>query len=474
MKIIGRIEEQEKIKKVLMSNHAEFVVVYGRRRIGKTYLIKEYFSDIFSFYTSGVLSKKSSDELKAFNQSLINYGCKEIKVPKNWFEAFNRLKTMLDNNIIKIDSRYNKRVIFFDELPWFDTLRSDFKGAFDFFWNTYASRLNDLVLIVCGSSTSWILNNLINDKGGFHNRITSKIHLKPFNLNEVEQLVNNLNGNKLSKDDILKLYMVFGGVPYYLNFINPNFSIIQNIDNLLFKEGGELEHEFNNLFSSLFMRYENYARVIDVLSKKKKGLTRNEILYITKLTSGYSFTKILLELVECGFIREYADYKKNKNNTLYQIIDPFVLFALNFLKDKKFNLWMNFVGQPGYYSWCEYAFEVVCLNHIGQIKKSLGIEGIDSINYAFSTNKEGGAQIDLLIDRKDNIINLCEMKYTVEPFTIDKHYEENLINKIRVFKEVTKTNKAIVVTLISFNGVNKNQYYNIVRKEVNAIDLFKD
>ena len=229
MKIIGRIEEQQKLKYILESKKAEFVVVYGRRRIGKTYLIKEYFNDTFSFYTSGVLSKKMNDELYAFNQSLINYGSKIRKKPENWFDAFDRLRNMIEDGTIKIDKRYNKRIIFIDELPWLDTCRSDFKGAFDFFWNTFASRLDDLVLIVCGSATSWILNNLLNDKGGFYNRVTSKIYLKPFNLKEVETLVNDVNGNNLSQNDIIEAYMIFGGIPYYLNFINPNFSLIQNI-----------------------------------------------------------------------------------------------------------------------------------------------------------------------------------------------------------------------------------------------------
>lgn len=472
MRIIGRKNEQMKIQNALDSNKAEFVVVYGRRRVGKTYLIKEFFNDTFSFYTSGVLSRKMKDELYAFNYSLVSYGCKDRSLPKNWFEAFDKLKTMIEENIIKIDSRYNKRIIFIDELPWLDTLKSDFKGAFDFFWNTYASRQDNLVLIVCGSATSWIMNNLLNSNGGFHNRITSKIYLKPFNLLETEQLVNDINGNHLSKSDIINLYMIFGGVPYYLNFINPNFSLIQNVDNLLFKEGGELENEFVNLFSSLFSHYENHAKIIDALSKRKMGLTRKDILKYSNLSSGFSFTKVLQELEQCGFIRKYSDYKKENNESLYQLIDPFTLFSINFLKERKFSSWINFVGQPAYYSWEGYAFEVVCLNHIPQIKKVLGIEGIDSLDYSFSSNVLAGAQIDLLIDRKDNVINLCEMKYSSDIFTIDAKYEERLLNKIRVFKEVTKTKKAIVLTFVTLNGVTKNSHYGIVRKEISAKDFF--
>ena len=473
MKIIGRLEEQEKLRMLLNSKKAEFVVVYGRRRIGKTFLIKEFFNDTFSFYTSGVLSNKMKDELYAFNQSLKEYGCQNKKSLKNWFEAFDSLKKAIENNIIKLDYRYNKRIIFIDELPWLDTAKSDFKGAFDNFWNTFASRQDDLLLIVCGSATSWIINNLLNDKGGFHNRIIAKIYLKPFNLKETEELVNDTNGNCLSKMDIINAYMVFGGVPYYLNFINSNFSLVQNIDNLFFKEGGELENEYNNLFASLFTKSENHVKVINALSKKKIGLTRDQILASTKLTSGASFTKVLAELEQCGFIRNYKDYEKRKKESIYQIIDPFVLFSINFLKEKKFSSWINFVGQAAYYSWEGYAFEIVCLNHIKQIKKALGIEGIDSLDYSFYSNKSGGAQIDLLIDRKDNIINMCEMKYSMNEYTIDEKYAQNLLNKMNVFKEITGTKKALSLTMISLNGIAKNKYYGIVQKEIKAEELFR-
>ena len=473
MRIIGRLEEQEKLKYILNSNKPEFVVVYGRRRVGKTYLIKEFFNDSFSFYASGVLSNKMKDELNSFNQSLLDYGSNDKTTLTSWFDAFNRLKMMIENNIIKIDKRYNKRIIFFDELPWFDTQKSDFKGAFDYFWNTYASRLNNLVLIVCGSATSWILSNLLNDRGGFHNRITSKIYLKPFNLKETKELVNNFNGNNLSDKEIIETYMIFGGIPYYLNFINYNYSLAQNVDNLFFKEGGELENEFNNLFSSLFNKYENHAKIVEELSKKRIGLTRKELLDKTNLSSGSSFSKVLMELEECGFIRKYNNYQKKNNESLYQIIDPFTLFSLSHLKNKKVESWLNYIGQPSYNSWSGYAFEIVCLNHIKQIKEALSIAGIDSLVYSFYSNKEGGAQIDLLIDRRDNIINLCEMKYSISPYTITSNYDENILNKIKVFKEITNTKKSIIVTFITLNGISKNKHSSIVIREITALDLFR-
>lgn len=473
MSIIGRIEEQNKLKTVLLSKRSEFVVLYGRRRIGKTFLIKEYFQNKFSFYTTGVLSKKNKTELFAFNKSLLDYGSTEKTIPDNWFDAFNRLEKMIKNNIIKLDLRYNKRILFFDELPWFDTGKSEFKAALELFWNSFASSQNDLVLIVCGSATSWILNNLLNGKGGFHNRITLKIPMHPFTIKEAELLINGLNNNGLSKLDIINAYMVFGGVPYYLNLIDPNFSLIQNIDNICFKEGGELSNEFDNLFSSLFKKHENHLKIINVLAKSKMGMSRSELIKETKLPSGNSFTKTLLELEECGFIRKYRDYKKTTKDGLYQLIDPFTLFSINYLKNRKFDLWSNFIGEPSYYSWCGYAFEILCINHINSIKHALMIEGIDTLNYSYYNNKIGGAQIDLLIDRRDNVINLCEMKFSLQEYAIDKDYENNLLNKIEVFKNDTKTKKAIHLTFITLNGLKKNSYSGIVRKSLTS-EIFFD
>lgn len=402
---------------------------------------------------------------------LTAYGSKIKTVPSNWIEAFERLKSMIIDDTIKIDSRYGRRVIFLDELPWFDTGKSDFKAALDLFWNSFASIRNDLVLIVCGSATSWIINNLLNGKGGFHNRITSKIPMHPFTIKEDEQLINGQNHNTLSRKEIIDAYMVFGGVPYYLNLIDPNFSLIQNIDNICFKEDGELANEYNNLFSSLFKNHENHIKIINALSKVKKGLSRNELLAKTKLTSGSSFTKVLRELEECGFIRKFVDYKKAKNEGIYQLIDPFTLFSINYLKTRSFNSWVNYVGSPGYYSWCGYAFKIICINHIDSIKSELKIEGIDSMNYSFLSNAKDGAQIDLLIDRKDDVINLCEIKYTGSEFEIDSAYEAALLHKIEVFRANTKTKKSVQLTFITLNGLKMNAHSGIVRKALTA-DMF--
>jgi len=471
MSIIGRVSEQEQLKKLLNSNNAEFLVIYGRRRVGKTFLIKEFFNETFSFYSTGVLSKKAKDELTAFNQSLKKYGSNITSIPKNWFDAFERLQNLIESEIIKPDSRYGKITIFLDELPWMDTVKSDFKAALDFFWNSYLSSKKNILLIVCGSATSWILNNLLNSKGGFYNRVTSKIHLKPFNLYELEKLVNEVNKNSLTKKELIEAYMIFGGIPYYLNLINPNFSLVQNIDNLFFKDGGMLENEFNILFSSLFNNYENHIKIIEALATNQAGLTRNQLLEKTKLSSGQTFTKILDELIECGFIKEYKNYIKAKNVPLYQIIDPFTLFAFNFLVNKKSSMWQYYIDTPSYYSWCGHSFETVCLNHIYEIKKILGIDGIDSLEYSYFDNKKGGAQIDLIIDRKDNVINLCEMKFSNNKYNITDQYKENIINKVETLRNVSKNNKQIVVTFITLNGINKSNS-DIVRKEILANELF--
>ena len=472
MRIVGRKGEQALLKKVLGSNRAEFLVVYGRRRVGKTYLIKEFFRETFSFYVTGVQSRRAKDEISVFHRALLRYGSKESSLPADWFEAFDRLAGLIETKVISADPKYGKLILFFDELPWLDSGNGNFKAGLDYFWNSFLSTRDDVLLIVCGSATSWILTNLLYSTGGFYKRVTCRMNIRPFTLQETEELVNDVNGNSLSRKDLVDAYMVFGGIPHYLNMIDPEFSLAQNIDNLFFKNGGQLEKEYEELFASLFKKYDAHMKIVTALSAKKKGLTRTELLAETKMSSGATFTKILSELETCGFIRKYADFKTKKNDSIYQLTDPFILFSFNFLRERRFSLWEHFIDQPGYNAWSGYAFEMVCINHIPQIKHALGIDGIDSLDYSFSDNRPGGAQIDLLIDRRDSVINLCEIKYGSDEYVIDEKYEEVLQNKIQVFKEVTKTKKAIVLTLISMNGLRMNRHSGVIRKVLTMNDLF--
>lgn len=470
MLIIGRNKEQQTLNDLVESKRPEFLAVYGRRRVGKTYLIKEYFNHRFAFYSSGVIGGNIKTKLKVFNDSLIEYGSPIKTRPNDWFEAFARLKQLIDKSTI-VDSASGKIVIFLDEVPWMDSPRSDFKAALDLFWNTYASSNPRILLIVCGSATSWVIDNIIDDVGGFYKRVTRTMKIEPFSLGECEKLLT-LNDINYTRADISLCYMIFGGIPYYLNLLNRRLSLAQNINELLFKENGALHFEYNILFSSLFKNHQVHMNLIEKISQNKSGITRDEIID-DELKSGSVLSKALKELEQCGFIRTYNNFSKTKRNIIYQLIDPFTYFCLNLLNKNQIKDWNLFINTPGYFTWCGTSFEILCLNHLRQIKKTLDIYGVQSNDYAFkSKSKKNGCQIDLLIDRSDNVINLCEIKYTLNPFEIDQNYEKSIINKIEVFKNETKTKKAIFVTMISFNGIKHNAYSNIVTNEIVGSDLF--
>lgn len=473
MKIVGRKKERNIIADCLASSRSEFLVIYGRRRVGKTYLIREYFNDSFSFYATGVANGKTRDQLKAFNNALLQYGCPEKKVPSDWFEAFERLRGLLEREMVVRESQSRKKIVFLDELPWMDTARSDFKSALDWFWNSYGSAQSDLLLIVCGSATSWIVNNILTDTGGLYNRITRQIHLAPFTLKECEELLE-YNGINFSRRQIIESYMVFGGIPYYLNLLNYRLSLAQNIDELCFSEYGQLHYEYDRLYSSLFKKADRHIAIIQALAKKRSGMTRVELSGIVGIGDGEPLTKALCELEQCGFIRKYRNFTKAKQGHYFQLIDPFTLFSLNFLQTKNNSSWLNYIGTPAYYSWCGNAFELVCLNHIPQIKQALGISGIESSEFSWrSIETASGAQIDLLIDRRDDVINICEMKYTLEPFVIDADYEKNLIHKRELFRCETGTKKALLLTLVASEGVKKNVHSEIVTITLTGEDLME-
>ncbi len=472
MNIIGRIYEQDQIEQCAGSGKPEFLVVYGRRRVGKTFLIKEYFNNSFSFYATGMLNEKTHDQLKAFNESLIEYGDTEKKIPKDWFEAFRRLRKILEGTNVNRDMVSGRRVVFLDELPWMDTARSDFKSALDYFWNSWASSESDILLIVCGSATSWIINNIFNDRGGLYNRITRSIHLDPFDLSECEEFINN-NGIEMTRKQIIECYMVFGGVPYYLNLLDRRLSLAQNIERLVINERGQLHYEYEHLFHSLFNNANNHIKIIEALSSRRSGMMRTELTKLSGVGDGAALTKAINELEQCGFIRKYKNYAKKKQGFFYQVIDSFVLFSLYFLKDKDLDSWQSFLNSPGYYAWRGNSFEIVCLNHVYQIKSALGIAGVDSTEYSWrSKDVLVASQIDLMIDRNDGIINVCEMKYTNDEFEIDAEYEKQLLRKLDAFRKETSPKKALHITMVTADGLKKNAHSHVVQNVIDGEALF--
>lgn len=341
------------------------------------------------------------------------------------------------------------------------------------FWNSWASARRDVLLIVCGSAASWMIKNLLNNKGGLHNRTTGRIKLDPFNLAETEDFLKYKN-IVFDRYQIALLYMVLGGIPYYLDQVEKGQSATQNINALCFEKNAVLRSEYENLYASLFNRAERHQAVVEALATKKKGLTKGEIAKLANLSNGGSLTRILNELEESTFIRHYQPFGKKQRFTLYQLIDPYSLFYLNFIKNSSSDdehFWVNANETPAYHAWSGYAFEMICLHHIPQIKKALGISGVQTSVASWYSE---GAQIDLLIDRKDQVVNLCEMKFSIHPYAITKKYADNLRNKIGVFKGATKTRKSVFLTLITTHGLVKNAHAYLAQNELGLDALFEE
>jgi len=469
MQIIGRRQEQEALRKYLDSNRPEFLTVYGRRRVGKTYLIKEFFLGDFTFYTTGLANASMKKQLESFTLSLRTYGLKDAS-PTSWLEAFSLLRKLIESS-----NRVGKKVVFIDELSWFDTPRSGFLTGLEFFWNSWASSRADVLLIVCGSVSSWMINKLIKNHGGLYNRVTQRMKLEPFTLSECEEYFRE-NGVVLSRQQVLEYYLVFGGIPFYLTMIEKATSVTKNIDALCFGEDAPLKGEFNEVFASLFKHSWRHRQIVEAIAAAAQGITRGQIAVKAGLPNGGSLTQALEELEQCGFIRQYRAIGKKKKEALFQLVDFFSNFHLRFLVDHKAEeeeYWVKYSNSPAYHAWSGYTFEIVCLSHISQLKRALGISGVIAPVCSWrSSNSDPGAQIDLVIDRDDGIVNLCEAKYSIGKFTIDRAYDEKLRNKKEAFLAETKTRKAIHLTMITTYGVSHNMYQGSIQSEITMDDLF--
>lgn len=467
--LIGREKEQKDLKQCVESQDSEFVAVYGRRRVGKTYLVRKFFDNGFAFFLTGIDNVTMQEQLTNFAITLGNYTNTEVPVPQNWLYAFNALQKYLES------LPDGNKVIFIDEMPWLDTPKSRFISALEHFWNSWASGRSDIKLIACGSATSWMTDNLINNRGGLHNRVTRRILLQPFTLSECRRFFEAKNF-AYSNHEIAECYMVTGGVPFYLKLLSRELSVAQNVDALFFETDAQLADEYQNLMRSLFKHSANYIRIIEALATKGIGLSRLDIIKHTGLSNNGGLTQMLSELQSCGFIREYLPLSKLKKTSLYQIIDPFLLFYFRFIRVNKYHnehFWTASIASPLHDSWTGYAFEIMCLNHINQIKSALGISGVDTRVASWRSEQPGnGAQIDLVIDRADNVVNICEMKYSKKEYSITAKYENELLNKITAFRSETQTSKSVRLTMVTSRGIVKNAHSTLVQNELTLNDLF--
>lgn len=472
--IIGRKAELKTLQKALLSPQSELIAVTGRRRIGKTFLITEVYKEHIVFEMIGTQNGLLQSQLDNFADQLSLFSKSKfpIKPPQTWAEAFRLLRDYLQNT-----TSNTKKIIFFDELPWLSGQKSGFLQAFGYFWNSWASRQN-LIITICGSAASWMIEKVVNDTGGLHNRITKHLHLAPFTLSETEEYLRSL-GIFYDHYQIVQLYLAMGGVPHYLKEIDGSKSIVQNIDTLCFATNSLLSNEFNRLYTSLFPHSDNHILVIRTLAEKRQGMTRNDLLDATKLVNGGGFTTIINELMQSGFIAETYPFGKTQKDKLYRVVDEYSLFYIQFIEKNRQqgrNLWQHLSQTPAYKTWSGFAFEGVCLKHIDQIKQALSIAGIFSTVSSFyqkGTPQDEGVQIDMVLDRNDHTVNLFEIKFYNQPFTLTKEYAEQLRQKMWRFQNITKTRKHVNWVFIGSFGLIQNQYsMGLVSNNLTMNDLF--
>lgn len=470
--IIGREEEIRLLHRAYDSKESEFIAIYGRRRIGKTFLVRNVFSDKYTFSYTGIYKASNKQQLAEFHYSLISQGLSEDTTPpKDWFEAFHLLERLIS------ESADHRKVIFIDELPWMDAKNSRFIPAFEHFWNGWASARKDVLLVVCGSATSWIINKIFRSKGGLYNRVSYKIRLSQFSLYECELLCKSLN-LPLNKNIIMEGYMVMGGVPYYWTKLDPSKSMAKNISDLFFDPKGQLHDEFSYLYASMFNKPEKYIKVVEALSGKKSGLTRDEIIKRGKIDSSGQLSTILEDLIECGLVRKYCHLDKKLKDALYQLMDCYTLFYFQFIKiahgiDEDY--WVKILGTSTYNTWCGLSFERLCLLHTRQIKAAMGISGVLANLFSWHVKKSEehpGVQIDLLIDRTDGVINVCEMKYAPEGYRLTASDMKTLRTKISVLNQYIPVKKYTQPVLITSNGVVRNSYSDEIHVKVSGEQLF--
>lgn len=479
--IIGRTQEIRDLERLYHSPRAEFIAVYGRRRVGKTYLIREALNGRITFSHTGLApydeggkasGNEMTEQLLNFYTSLVRYGHKGTHLPKNWIEAFFMLEQLLES-----ESQGKRIVVFLDELPWMDTPRSSFLRAFEGFWNSYASSKANMMLIVCGSATSWMEKNIGTNKKGLYRRLTHEIRLKPFTLHECEAFYRYM-GVDMNRFDIVESYMTFGGIPYYMGYLTPGKSLAQNIDTMFFAEYASLRNEFGLLFGSLFKRPEPYVKIIRFLATRHGGYTREEIMKGTGIPSGQTLTTMLYSLEASCFIKKYQAFMGTKRDMYYRLTDLFCWFYIKIM-DKELptdpNYWQHSMNLPRLNSWRGLAFEEVCLSHVQQMKSALGVGNVLSTESVWSlqgTDEQRGTQIDLVVRRNDHVVNLFEMKYWAREFAVDKDYYMKLRNRIGIVAERINKRDNIQLTLVTTFGLAYNKYSNIIQNTLTIDDLF--
>lgn len=473
MALIGRKKERDRFLGWLCSGTSELICVYGRRRIGKTFFVNELLQEYYAFDASALDAGNEKQQLRAFNEALLDYGCENRHPPADWWDAFRRLRELLDSPDC-IRTPEGKRVVFLDEFPWFDTARSGFIDAFSDFWNRWAQRRSDVKVIICGSATSWILREVLQTEGSLNRRVTQSLYLAPFTLKETEEFLRTEKEIDWGRREIIECYMVFGGVPYYLRRLQGRLSLGQNITALCLLPQAPLKDEAKRLLDSTLSNKPLYYRVLAALGKRKEGFARKELVDMLSVNDGSGFSMVLMGLEECGYIRTYENPYRRGRKTIYQLIDPFLLFSMRFVgSEKPLKDWLAYYDTPSYNAWRGIAFEIVCLNHLPQIRRALSLETMQTVEFPWRSNgSKPGAQIDLVIERPDKITYVCEMKFTNASYSISASYCEKLLQKMSVFKSESKTKSSVQVVIVAAAGFTRNANASAVAQVVEGDDLF--
>jgi len=468
LNIAARSREIRTLQRCLDSKRSEFIALYGRRRVGKSFLISQFFKENIVFYFTGTESESDEQQRKNFQRSMSDQGF-DAAMPQEWGDAFQSIKKLI------IDSSLEKKVIVIDEMPWLAESNNSFISALEFFWNGWAFRRDDVVLVVCGSASSWMLDNVINEHGGLYGRLTCQLEILPFTLYDCEEFFA-FKGVHVTRFQIAQLYMIFGGIAYYLDYYVDGESVEAFVDRMLFAKGAPLRMEYDRLFHSMFRNPQAHFQIVDILTQFPSGLTRKEILAKTGLSSGGYLSKVFRELEQSGFIKIVPQFPQTTRDARYKICDFFILFFRKFLKDQPYvdeRFWQNTLSRALQSSWYGIAFERLCFSHSLQIRQRLSIAGVKcTLSRWQSKNSDPGAQIDIVIDRDDRIIDLCETKFTQEPFYIGKSDAEGLRRKRSVFASETKTKKAIHIIFISATGYANNSYLGEIQHKLSLDDLF--
>ena len=470
--IIGRNAEISKLKALTESQRSEFVALFGRRRVGKTFLINQVLKNQFAFKMTGVIEGSLKDQFTAFSDAMEEFGYEMPEMPKDWMTAF----VMLKNALKKTAKKGERCIIFIDELPALDVENSNVAGAVGYFWNNWASLQDNVLLIICGSATSWMMTNVIDSKGGLHDRLTEEMPIHPFTLREVEEYLNE-HQFVWNRQMVLQAYMVFGGIPYYLSLLDNRESFVQNIDRLFFSRDIKMRREFRRLFNTLYKHPERYIDIVKVLSKSRSGMTREQLATTLKCANNGHLGNKLEDLIHCDFIRKNIVREKEIKNkdAIYQLSDFFSLFYLTFVDraEVEMEYWSHHINTPEVNTWMGLAYERICMAHIPQIKRALRIDGISTLNYSWrSKTAKPAVQIDLIIERADRIVNVCEVKYSQEEYELDKDEYDKINCRRNTFIKETGLRHASWLTMITTEGLAKGMYSGMIQSVVTLDDLF--